>query len=129
MKPEDYQQLTVYGNCLFFQQNTTDTVFTASVFLTDEANFTKETIFNLHNAHLWELKNPNSAIPIFKYGFLWENYVVRISYSALNRVKKVFLTLQCYVIPNRLCALCHFSKFVQLMVNHPAYVWNYILFW
>ncbi|GBM22909.1 hypothetical protein AVEN_136335-1 [Araneus ventricosus] len=42
-----------------------------------------------------------------------------LPFNALYRMTKAFRTLQCYVIPIRLCAPYNPCKFAELVANHP----------
>ena len=62
LKPEDYPLCKAFATW-FLQQRATDRAFAASVLFTDEAYFTRNGVFNHHNAHEWGLENPYTTQP------------------------------------------------------------------
>lgn len=40
-----------------------DPQFTTKVLFTDEAKFTRDGMFNMHNAHIWSTENPHAIVP------------------------------------------------------------------
>lgn len=58
----DYQQRQDFARW-FLQQSAVAPNFAADVLFTDEATFTLEGIFNLHNVHVWAPENPKATRP------------------------------------------------------------------
>lgn len=60
LQPDDYPQRVVFAQW-FINQSAADPHFASSVLFSDEATFTREGVFNTHNAHIWSSNNPHTT--------------------------------------------------------------------
>lgn len=77
----------------FLQQSTLTPSFSANVLFTDEATFTRDGMFNLHNSHVWATSNPYATSP--------HAFQERFSVNVWAGIVNDFL-IGPYLLPNRL---------------------------
>jgi hypothetical protein len=81
--------------CELLHQHAADELFSHNILWTDEACFTRDGVFNVHNSHLWARDNPHA---IRKRG-----YQVRFSVSVWAAIVGD-IVVGPYLIPDRLTA-------------------------
>ena len=59
LKPDDYASLIALAQW-YLGKYSTDPLFLAKVLFSDDAPFTREGIFNTHNAHMWAEENSHA---------------------------------------------------------------------
>ncbi|GBL99248.1 hypothetical protein AVEN_177293-1 [Araneus ventricosus] len=62
LQPGDYEPRIAFAQW-YLEKCVTDSILPTKVLFTDEASFTREGIFNTHNAHFWVVENPHATRP------------------------------------------------------------------